>query len=74
MKKTNVSLSISLMLFTLAIFGCSENASFFEAVERNNTPEVKRLLTEGVNVNRKNRDGWTALHIAVPTGPWGSMD
>lgn len=65
MKKIDVPLAISLMLCTLIIFGCSESASFFEAVGRNDTAEVKRLLSEGVNVNRKNSDGWTALHIAV---------
>jgi len=50
MKKTDMPLAISLMLCTLIIFGCSESASFFEAVGRNDTAEVKRLLSEGVNV------------------------
>ena len=37
-----------------------------EACRSGNKKTVVRLLEEGADVNAKNADGWTALHLALP--------
>src|SRR5688572_15945892 len=38
---------------------------FLQCVEKTNEAAIMRLLSEGVNINCKNKDGDTGLHIAL---------
>jgi ankyrin repeat protein len=40
----------------------------FDAAQENNTPEVRRLLRAGADVNAKDRDNVTPLHVASSKG------
>jgi ankyrin repeat protein len=41
------------------------NKNLIEAVNNGNLLEVEKILQQGADVNAKDKDGWSALHIAV---------
>ena len=61
-------------LFRVLIFGCcllatcANSAQVFEAIERGDTANVEALLAKGVDVNAKDKIGWTPLHRAAYGG------
>ena len=71
--KTRTLVSILLLIFTvLIITGSLASASdielFFQAIERGNVAAVKNLLKDGVDVNVKDPEGYTALILAAGYG------
>ena len=69
--KTLVSILI-LVIAVMIITGSSAIASntevFFQSVKSGDYAEVKKLLEEGVDVNDKTPDGYTALMLAAGAG------
>jgi Ankyrin repeats (3 copies) len=45
-----------------------EVVALMKAVEKGETTVVRQLLKQGMNVNTRNRYGWTALHFAASYG------
>ncbi|QMV45717.1 hypothetical protein HC358_00995 [Wolbachia pipientis] len=41
------------------------NADLFIAIENAETDKVRNLINDGINVNEKNKDGQTPLHLAI---------
>ncbi len=41
---------------------------WLNAVEHNDISEIKSFLAQGIDVKRKNEDGWAALHVAAHHG------
>jgi ankyrin repeat protein/regulator of replication initiation timing len=46
----------------------SIDIELIEAARENNAPEIRRLLSNGADVNAKNSGGWTPLHWASTNG------
>lgn len=42
--------------------------AWFDAIAGNDLAQVEKLLEQGVDVNTKNADGQTALHLAAQQG------
>jgi formylglycine-generating enzyme required for sulfatase activity len=43
-------------------------AEFFNAVKIGDMEKVKKALAQGMNVNKRDKDGWTPLHTAAVNG------
>lgn len=44
------------------------NKVLHEAISKNNIKKVQTLITQGVDVNARDKEGWTALHFAAELG------
>ena len=56
------------LLITIAavvLAGCGSSVNIWNATKEGNTEAVKQAIANGVDVNAKNNDGWTALFIAA---------
>ena len=65
---------ISLFLLSLALYSQEAenqditngtNNIFFSSIENGDIKKIRELLSQGTNVNSVNKEGWSALHIAV---------
>ena len=44
------------------------NKDLYEAISKNNIKKVQTLITQGVDVNARDNEGWTPLHYAAELG------
>lgn len=51
-----------------------DRQSWFAAVRSNNVEEVKKLISSGAELNARNEEGQTALHLAVLNGTFSDAD
>lgn len=47
------------------------NKNLNEAIRKNNIKKVQTLITQGVDVNARDKEGWTPLHFAAELGHTG---
>jgi len=74
-KRTIISMSVLLLFVSIALdnsFAQPPEKSLNQAVVDGDLARVKTLLSEGADVNSKNRMGWTLLHTAIRNNDKGA--
>src|SRR5712692_4500387 len=57
--------ALAALLFAFRLLGADQSASLFQAIQNDDTAQVKRLLASGISPNAKDADGTPALMAAA---------